>query len=111
MPKNNLIVNLSIDFALNSIKQYKVLIENNEFILSKQFLRSSTSIGANIHEAISAESTKDFIHKISIALKEAHETKYWLILLSKREYLNVNFEKINSIIKILSKILISTKKN
>lgn len=111
MPKNNLIVNLSIDFALNSIKQYKVLIENNEFILSKQFLRSSTSIGANIHEAISAESTKDFIHKISIALKEAHETKYWLILLSKSEYLNVNFEKINSIIKILSKILISTKKN
>ncbi|NNE15873.1 MAG: four helix bundle protein [Saprospiraceae bacterium] len=111
MPKNNLIVNLSIDFALNSIKQYKVLIENNEFILSKQFLRSSTSIGANIHEAISAESTKDFIHKISIALKEAHETKYWLILLSKSEYFNVNFEKINSIIKILSKILISTKKN
>ncbi|MBT8231820.1 MAG: four helix bundle protein [Saprospiraceae bacterium] len=111
MPKNNLIVNLSIDFALNSIKQYKVLIENNEFILSKQFLRSSTSIGANIHEAISAESTKDIIHKISIALKEAHETKYWLILLSKSEYLNVNFEKINSIIKILSKILISTKKN
>ena len=79
--------------------------------MSKQLLRSATSIGANIHEAISAESKKDFIHKLSISLKEARETKYWLILLKKSGYLKSNYNKIDTIIKILISIILSTRQN
>ena len=68
----------SYSYALNSIGVYKDLITKNEYVLSKQFMRSSTSIGANIREAINAQSKKDFIHKLSISQKECDESLYWL---------------------------------
>ncbi len=79
---DNLIQKLTYEFALKSIGIYKTLTENKkEFILSKQFLRSSTSIWANVEESIWAQSRKDFIAKISIAQKEAKESHYWIRLL------------------------------
>ena len=68
-------------FALEIIKISKLLLQKNEFVLSKQLLRAGTSIGANIREALNAESTADFIHKFSIAQKECDETLYWIELL------------------------------
>ena len=101
-------------FALLIISIYKELIIKNEFILSKQIIRSGTSIGANVNEAISAESKKDFVHKLSISLKEARETKYWLNLLKDSDYINQEiFNKPNKdceeLIKILSSIILTTK--
>lgn len=83
MKSNNLIVDKTFDFAIDIIEFYIQLKNDNEFILSKQLLRSATSIGANVEEAIAAQSKKDFINKMSIAAKEARETKYWLRLLDK----------------------------
>ena len=74
---------LSFQFALKIIQLYQKLVENKEYVLSKQLLRSGTSIGANIAEATAAISKKDFILKMSIASKEARETKYWLYLLKE----------------------------
>lgn len=75
--KDNVIKIKSFDFAIRIIKLYKYLSEGKrEYILSKQLLRSGTSIGANVREAEHAESKKDFIHKLSISLKEANETEY-----------------------------------
>ncbi len=69
-------------FAVRVVKLYKFLCEEKkEFVLSKQVLRSGTSIGANVKEALQAESRADFVHKLSISLKEASETEYWLELL------------------------------
>jgi four helix bundle protein len=78
----------SYQFALNSVRICKDLIEKREYILSKQLIRSSTSIGANIREANYAQSTKDFVHKLSISLKECDETLYWLELLHDSNYLD-----------------------
>lgn len=75
-------------FALRIIKLYSYLKEQGEFVMSKQILRCGTSIGAKIAESIFAESQDDMIHKLSISLKEASETKYWLNLLYKSEYLD-----------------------
>ena len=85
--KENIIVSKSYAFALEIVKLYKTLAEQKEFVLSKQLLRSGTSIGANIHEGIASESKKDFIHKLGIALKEARETSYWLNLLKDSKYI------------------------
>ena len=79
--KKNPIKERSFKFALSTIKLYKKLQENNEFIISKQLLRSGTSIGANIEEASAAQSKKDFLYNMSIASKEARETSHWLRLL------------------------------
>lgn len=76
MKKPNLIVDKSFEFALLTIDLFKKLQSEKEFVLSKQLLRSGTSIGANVNEAIAAESKKDFIHKLSISLKEARESEY-----------------------------------
>ena len=77
-------------FAIEIVKLYKYLsAEKKEFVLSKQVLRSGTSIGANVNEAISSESKKDFVHKLGIALKEARETAYWLSLLKDSGYINI----------------------
>ena len=85
----NVIVVKSKAFALRSIKLYKYLIEEErEYVLSKQFLRSATSIGANVREAIYAQSTADFISKMHIALKETAETEYWIKLLYMSEYID-----------------------
>ena len=87
--KENLIGDRSRVFALKIIGVYKKLTqENKEYVMSKQLLRSGTSIGANIMESEFAQSKADFIHKLSISLKEANETRYWLMLLVKSGYLS-----------------------
>jgi four helix bundle protein len=84
----NLLKDKSYNFALRTVKLYRHLVQGKaEFVLSKQVLRSGTSIGANIIEANRGESKSDFIHKLSIALKEAYETEYWLNLLRDSEFL------------------------
>lgn len=87
--KNNLVQEKSYSFAVLVIAEYKQLVKSKrEFVLSKQLLRSGTSIGANIEEAIGAHTRKDFIHKLSIAHKESLETKYWLRLLADTDFIN-----------------------
>lgn len=87
--KESVLREKSYQFALRIVKMCRYLaVEKNEFVLSKQVLRSGTSIGANIEEAGQAESKSDFIHKLSIANKEAFETYYWLRLLRDSEILN-----------------------
>lgn len=112
---NSVIAKKSYAFALDIISIYKLLInERKEFILSKQLLRCDTSIGANVHEAISSESKRDFVHKLSIALKEAKETSYWLNLLNDSEYSTIEqFNNLNNncieLIKILNSIILTMK--
>jgi len=87
--KENVLRDKSYQFALRIVKLYKYLSdEKKEYVLSKQILRSGTSIGANVEEANQAQSTADFIHKLSLALKEAFETSYWLRLLRDSEILS-----------------------
>ena len=88
MKLDNQIANDSKAFAIRIIKLYKYLLEKQEYILSKQMLRSGTSIGANVSESVFAQSRLDFISKMSIALKEANETKYWLDLLFETNYID-----------------------
>lgn len=86
--KKNIIQEKSYNFALRIVKLYKYLIkEKKEFVLSKQLLRSGTSIGANIEEAIGGQSKSDFVSKLSIAYKETRESKYWINLLKDAGYL------------------------
>ena len=86
----------SFDFAIRIVKLYKYLMdEKKEFVLSKQILRSGTSIGANINEAQQGQSKKDFLMKMNISLKECTETKYWIELLSATDF--INLEQKNSI--------------
>jgi four helix bundle protein len=94
MKEGNIIKEKSYKFALRIIKLYKYLTsEKKEYVLSKQVLRSGTSIGANVEEAVGGQSRKDFTAKICIAYKEARETKYWLELLRDGEYLEKAFAK------------------
>jgi len=87
--KESVLSEKSFAFALRIVKLYKHLLnEHKEYVLSKQLLRSGTSVGANIEEAKHAQSKIDFIHKLSIAQKEASETNYWIRLLQKSDYLN-----------------------
>lgn len=110
--KENLIQAKSFQFSIDVVKLYKKLIEKNEFIISKQILRSWTSIWANIEEAIAGQSKKDFLAKIFVALKESRETKYWLRLLQETNLYDGNVENylkdIESIINILTKITKTT---
>ena len=97
-------------FALDVLKLYQVMKNQNEFVISKQLLRCSTSIGANIEEASAAFSRKDFVVKISIASKEARETRYWLKLLDESKMVkDFDFEElineVNEIIRMLTKIV------
>ena len=104
MERDNLIARLSLDFALRIVKLRKYLSETkNEYILSKQILRSGTSIGANIYESEHAQSKEDFLAKLYISLKEANETKYWLELLHLSDYIDDN--QYESIINDLGKII------
>ena len=80
MKRQNIVQDKSFDFALRIIELYKNLISKKEYILSKQLLKSGTSIGANVEEALAGISKKDFIAKIAISSKEARETRYWLRL-------------------------------
>jgi len=115
--KENIIQQKSFSFALRIIKLYKYLIEiKKEYILSKQLLRSGTSIGANVEEALGGQSKKDFISKLSIAYKEARETKYWLSLLRESKYMTQKelssiFDDCEEILKIIGKIQKTSKEN
>ena len=107
----------SFAFALRMIKLYKYLIvSKKEFVMSKQLLRSGTSVGAMIREAQNAESKPDFIHKLAIGQKECDETLYWLELLFESEYLaKEEFESVykegNEILKIIKSSIITAKQN
>ena len=103
---------LCIDFAIRIVRAYKYLTaEKNEYVLSKQLLRSGTSIGANVKEAIRGQSKPDFYSKLNIALKEASETEYWLEILYETEYIDKKlFDSINSDCQELIKLLVSITK-
>ena len=114
--KTNPIVEKSFDFALETIDLYVLLVEKKEYVLSKQLLRSGTSIGANVEEAEAAMSKKDFIAKMSISSKEARETRYWLRLLDRNKLVkSINFSiylsKVEELIRILTSIVKTSQKS
>ena len=115
--KNNMIQDESKAFAIRIINLYKYLRENkHELVLSKQLLRSGTSIGANISESVFGQSDMDFISKLSIALKESNETRYWLELLHETNYLDDKqfisiYDDCEKIKATLINIINTTKKN
>jgi four helix bundle protein len=117
LSKENVIKQKSLDFAIRIVKLYQYLkADKQEYVMSKQLLRSGTAVGAMIREAEHSESKADFIHKLSIAQKEINETLYWLELLQATDYLNANeFESINAdateIIKLITAIIKTTKQN
>ena len=109
MKSENKILELTFEFSLQIIELYKKLLQHNEYVISKQLLRSATSIGANVEEANAAQSKKDFITKMAIASKEARETRYWLKLLSRSKLVDIDYtsylDSIEHIINILTKIV------
>jgi four helix bundle protein len=115
MARENIIKEKSFAFAIEIVTLYKILLDRKEFVLSKQMLRSGTSIGANIRESEHAQSKADFIHKLSISLKEANETEYWIDLLFETKYLSQSeFEFIKpknvELLKLLTSIINTSKK-
>lgn len=113
---NNIIEEKSFRFAIDVIMVYKALCEDREYVLSKQLLRSGTSVGANVKEALRGQSKRDFLSKMNIALKEANETEYWIELLFETNYLNRNDNKellrnCKEICRILNSIVKSTRES
>ncbi len=102
-------------FAIRVVNLYKILVsDRKEFIMSKQFLRSGTSVGANVREAINDQSRADFIHKLSISQKECDETIYWLELMKETNFISeIEFKSMNDdaieILKIIRSIIITSK--
>ena len=117
MKTDNVILEKSFAFAIRIVNVYKYLInEKKEFVLSKQLLRSGTSIGANIEESIGGFSEADFVFKISISYKEARETVYWIKLLAATDYFTKEeaqslLNDVEEICKIITKILLTSKNN
>lgn len=112
--QENPILKESFEFAIKIIYYSELLEDNRKIMVAKQLIRSGTSIGANIKEAQNAESKADFIHKLKLVLKEADETEYWLFLCENIDnYPNPTglIEKLNGIIKMLNKIISTTKSN
>ncbi len=110
--KENIIVDLTFEFALDIVKFVEVLESQKKYVIAKQLLKSGTSIGANVREAQNAESKPDFIHKMKIALKEADETEYWLMLINSSENYPREkdlIDKLHVIDKILTKIIGTSK--
>lgn len=106
----------SFAFSIDIIRLFKQLDSHREFVVSKQLLRSGTSIGANVEEAAGAESRRDFLHKMNIALREARETHYWLRLLDESDLvldIDVTTElgKANDLVRLLTAIVKTTRKN
>ncbi|WP_412465090.1 four helix bundle protein [Flavobacterium mekongense] len=107
----------SFELAVSGIKFYKSLIsDKKEFVMSKQFLCSVTSVGANVREAVNAQSKLDFIHKLSISQKECDETMYWLELLKETDYIstkefNTIYPQCIEVLKIIKSIIITSKNN
>ena len=108
----NLVQEKSFEFAVSIVKYYRNLKTQNEFAIANQLLRAGTSIGANIEEALGGSSKKDFTNKMTIALKEARESKYWLRLIHESE-IDKNIQPLlteaNSLVNILSKIVKTSK--
>lgn len=115
MTKRNIIKDKSFNFALKIIGLSQKLTKKKEFVISRQLLKSGTSIGANVEEAGAAQSKRDFIAKMAIASKEARETKYWVRLLKHSELLKFDDEdflkEINEIVNILTAIVKTSQKN
>ena len=113
MKENNVIQKKSFDFAVRSVNAFKYLIKkNHEYVITRQFMRSSTSIGANVEEAIGAQTTADFHAKISIAYKEARESSYWIRVLEATGYLTkIEAASLLSDAEELKKILAKIKLN
>ncbi|MEQ8364037.1 MAG: four helix bundle protein [Cyclobacteriaceae bacterium] len=113
--KESIIVGKSFDFALTIIDLYRELVNKHEYVISKQILRSGTSIGANVEESQAGISKKDFTNKLSIASKEARETRYWLRLLDKSQYIKRDYTKyledVTELIKMLTAIVKTAQKN
>lgn len=112
--QGNIIVEKSFQFALKIVKFCELLEKNKKFVLSHQLLKSGTSIGANIREAQNAESKADFIHKIKLALKEADETEYWLLICKNSPsypFDEILLSDVCELTKIMSKIISSSKVN
>ena len=113
--RENIIVERSFAFALRIIEVYKGLSAEREFVLSKQLLRSGTSIGANVMEATAAVSKREFAQKMAIASKEARETRYWLELLTRsvltQQNLTNELHEINQLINILTAIVKTAQAN
>ena len=115
--RENIVMIKSYAFALRIIRLYKYLItEQKEYVLSKQVLRSGTAIGALVKEAEHAQSKADFLNKMNIALKEANETEYWLMLLKDSEYIDEKSfksmqEESVELLKLLASIVKTTKEN
>lgn len=116
MRGNNIIQTKSFAFAVTTLKVYRTFVnEKRDFAISRQILRSGTSIGANVEEALGAQSDKDFLSKISIAYKEARETRYWIRLLKASKWLEVPIADdlqadCEELLKLLGSIQISVKK-
>lgn len=114
---NSIVKIKSFELAISGVNLYKYLVsEKKEYVMSKQFLRSITSVGANVREAVNGQSKLDFIHKLSIAQKECDETLYWLELLYKTKYIedidfNILYSKGTEVLKIIKSIIITTKRN
>ena len=109
---DNPIVNLSVEFALDTIQYVEILEENKKYVIARQLLKSGTSIGANVREAQNAESKNDFIHKMKIAAKVADETDYWLELCNRsKQYPDCKElqEKNAVLLRILNKIIGTSK--
>lgn len=110
----NIIEIKSYKFAIDIVNIYKKLQLDKEYVLSKQLLRSGTSIGANVMEGLRGSSRKDFVHKMNIALKEANETEYWIRLLQDTGYLDKNLSLLSDckeLCRILNAIVRTTKEN
>lgn len=109
--KKNVIQEKSFDFSMDIVNLYYQLLQKNEYVLSKQLLRSGTSIGANVEEALGAATKKDFLYKMKLAYKESRESHYWLKLLKlNNDIPDIFFSKLEEINKILSSIVVSTQK-
>lgn len=110
--EDNAVKTKSFSFALSVIKLYQELVEQREFVISKQLLRSGTSIGANVEEALAGQSRRDFLSKMSIASKEARETLYWLRLLKESKLTTVNVNKAiadaDELVRLLTSIVKTT---
>lgn len=115
MAKDNLIVTKTFDFSLLIIELYRFLVANKEYVLSKQLLRSGTSIGANVEEAVGAISKREFTAKMGISLKEARESRYWLKLLERSQIVKFNYsiqlKEIEEILNILTAIVKTSQSN
>jgi four helix bundle protein len=113
--QDNIIAEKTLNFALHAIDLYKQMRAQDEFVISKQFLKAATSIGANTNEASAAQTRKDFITKMAIASKEARETKYWLTLLEKSKIVTVDCSKVSNeideIIRIITAIVKTAQTN